>query len=174
MSVAATFDFDPKEHYRASRAIQRAGSSRWLGHIPTLLFLGYGGYQIVLYGGRYPVRFVALLVFPWLLFGVLWPLMVPVSLWISARRLPRNNPSVTGPQQRTIDATGFHSRGNGVSVDLAWSMVYRAIETNEFFLLFFNKKAAEYIPKRALSTDAVAEARVLMREGVGSKAEVRS
>ena len=50
-----------------------------------------------------------------------------------------------------MDAAGYHSRGNGVALDIPWHAVARAIETDEFFLLFYNKQFAYYLPKRAFA-----------------------
>lgn len=48
----------------------------------------------------------------------------------------------------------------------------RAVESDRFFLFFYNKQCAYYLPKRALSNPQCAEVRALMKragtEGLAS------
>ena len=46
------------------------------------------------------------------------------------------------------------------------------METKEFFLLFYFKQVAYYIPKRALTEDQLSKARAVIRDGLGQKAEL--
>jgi hypothetical protein len=173
MPIRATFDFDSAEHYRASLAIHRATRSRWVWPALALLFGGYGAYQVIDYWGRYPARYIVIIAIPWFFFALMWSVTVPVSLRIAARRLPRNAPSVLAPQERELDEGGYHSRGGGVSVDVAWETMHRVLETKEFLVFFVTRKAADYIPKRVLDADTLAAARALLRNRLGTRANLQ-
>jgi hypothetical protein len=80
---------------------------------------------------------------------------------------------VRGPQERTVDAVGYHSRGNGVAVDVPWHALKKAVETEHFFIFFYNWQCGYYVPKRALSAADVARVREHARAGLGAQAHLR-
>lgn len=170
--VVITFDHDQGEHYRALLAIHRSSPSWWFWPGGALLFGGYGVYHVVRYWGQYPARYVLLIALPWLLFGVVWALFVPLSFWASAKRARRTSPGQTGRQERVLDDASYHSRDGGVNVNVAWDVMHRAIETREFLLFFVSRKAADYIPKRAMDPQALVEARKLLRSALGDRAHL--
>src|SRR5262245_880838 len=141
MTITATYDFDWREHYRASREVTRRQPARWLvwGFIVVLaVALGVLSYRAIAEGASTFSTFLSVL--PWILVGAFWLGITPFVQWRAASKLPSRDPSVQGPQERTIDVSGYHSRGNGVALDLPWHAMARGIETPDFFLFFYNKQ----------------------------------
>ena len=50
--------------------------------------------------------------------------------------------------------------------------MHSGVETAEFFLFYYNKKCAYYVPKRALSDDDVLAVRRQMLQELGVRADV--
>ena len=172
MSVTATYDFDPKEHYQAARAVTRLTWFRWVPWIAVGIVLLLVLVEVVLpHWGEFDAWELFLTSLPWLLLGVFWIALIPWSQRRAARKLAKRDPSVRGPQKRSVDAAGYHSLGNGVRVEVPWHAMARAVETDRFFLFFYNKQCAYYIPKRALSDPQCAEVRTLM-EAAGTEGAV--
>jgi hypothetical protein len=71
-----------------------------------------------------------------------------------------------------VDEVGFHSRGNSVALDIPWEVIDHAQETDLFFLFYYGKQCAYYIPKRALSLESTGELRELLRAHLGIKAVI--
>lgn len=106
---------------------------------------------------------------PWVIIGAFWLEFIPWLQRRAARKLPARDASVRGPQERAVDATGYHSRGNGVHLDVPWHAMVRGVETDQFFLFFYNKQCAYYLPKRALSETQCADVRALLRANLGER-----
>lgn len=167
MSVTATFDFDPAEHYRATRAAGRLTSARYSEWIVAALALAaLVGTVVPLIGTRPPARV--------LLDAGVRRRHHPghAAPRRTARRLAARDASVPGPQRRTLDDAGYHSRGNGVALDLPWHAVARAVETPAFFFVFYNAQCAYYLPKRALDDGGVAGARGVLTRALGARAQL--
>ena len=172
MSVSATFDFDPAEHYRATRAVTRFTPARYFVWGFTALALGMLAWNVLPYWDEAEPSTLFASALPWLLIGVFWVVFIPVLQRRSARKLHERDVSVQGPQERALDATGFHSRGNGVALDVPWHAMARAVETEQFFLFFYNKQCAYYLPKRALAPEQVIKARALTRDALADRAQL--
>jgi hypothetical protein len=172
VAVTSVFDFDSSEHYQALRAVSRRTAARWVSW-------GFGGLALVLallslrdgWGRASPLA-LFLNALPWLLLGMFWVAFIPISQRWAARSLPKRDASVRGPQERTVDSDGFHSRGNGVSLDVPWHAMLRGVETNDFFLFFYSKQVAYYVPKRVLADGQIREVRRLMRTELGERARL--
>lgn len=165
-----SFMYDPREFYRTHLAVQRIVGRRW-----RLAYAAFAALLLILY------------VVPPLLYGTFdWslanfvPLVVlalivvfarPVAAWYTARTLPRREPSLQGPQGRVLTENGLEVRGHGVVLTLEWAAILRVIETPEVFLLFFNRKYAHYLPKRAIPDGEVEQVRQLFREKLGERFE---
>lgn len=164
MSVTTTYDFDPKEHYQAARAVTRLTWFRWLPWLAGGFMVLFALVDVVVPGwGDADALSLFIEASPYLLVGAFWIALIPWSQRRAARKLSKRDPSVRGPQERSVDAVGYHSLGNGVRVEVPWHAMARAVETDRFFLFFYNKQCAYYIPKRALSDAQCAEVRTLMR-----------
>jgi hypothetical protein len=172
MTVAATYTFDWREHYRASRDVARRIWTRWLGwgFAAVALVLAFLNYRAA--AGRVSAFSVFLNVLPWLFLGAIWLGMTPLLQWRAAKKLPSRDASVHGPQERIVDEAGYHSRGNSVALDIPWHAMVRGVETPGFFLFFYNKQCAYYLPKRVIDAARIDEVRSLMGRGLGDKAEL--
>jgi hypothetical protein len=172
MSIATTYDFDWREHYRATRAVTRLTWLRWTGWAIGLVVLGMVALTIRATAGKMPTASVLLNLAPWLVLCAVWVAIIPYTQWRAAKKLPTRDASVQGPQERIVDDTGYHSRGNGVALDIPWHAMARGVETEQFFLFFYNKQCAYYVPKRALGSEERAGVRQLMREKLSGRAVV--
>jgi YcxB-like protein len=174
VAVTSVFEFDSSEYYRALRVVSRHTAARWVswGFAALALVLAV----LAIRDGWWRTSPVALFLnaLPWVLLGVFWVVFLPVSQRWAARRLPKRDASVRGPQERTVDADGFHSRGNGVALDVPWHAMLRGVESDEFFLFFYSKQLAYYLPKRVLSSTQIGEVRAMMRSGLGGRARLFS
>jgi hypothetical protein len=171
MAVTGVFEFDSAEYLRATRAISRFTHIRWIGW-------AFGSVAFALVAATfYQLRdeapsLIVANVLPWFLLGVFWLSMVPLMQWWSARTVHKRDASVLGPQERTVDEAGFHTRGNGVALDIPWHAMVRGVESAEFFLFFYSKQLAYYLPKRALDAQQVEHVRSLMRSGLSERAKL--
>lgn len=172
MSISATQQYDPTEHYLASRAVSR-GTPR------QFILWGFGALSVLLlvwhiastWGERPPLAVLAGAL-PYFILACFWFVFIPFSQRRAARKLPETDASIRGLHTRTVDDRGFHFRGNDVVLDVPWHAMQRAKETDDFFLFFYNKQCAYYLPKRALTSAQIGEVRALMQEGLGDRAQV--
>ena len=165
MTVNATYEFDSAEHYRALRAMFRFNRARWL--IPVLGIampaVAIWAFVIRVWERLSPLG-VLVNGLPWVFIGAFYLALVPLMYRSMARRATRDDPSLRGTQIRALSEAGFEARGAGFSQQLAWTDIVRAEETKEFFLFFYNRRAAYYIPKRCLQTGDEAALRSLIAD----------
>jgi hypothetical protein len=173
MSVRAIYEFDPTEHYRAARAMTPYVRARYLIWFGEALALGMLAWTVIPIWSRYPPGMIFIVAVPWLVLALFWLFYLPVSQWRASRTLLARDKSAIGPQERIIDETGLHTRGNGVVLDLPWHVLARVIETDAFFLFFHNKDSAGYLPKRVLSPEGIVSAREFIRNGMKERARLR-
>lgn len=173
MSVHTVFEYDASDHYQASRAVTRHTSTRYFVWGMAAVALALLVWNIGPMWSEYPLSTLFWSGLPYLLLGVFWVMFLPLMQRRAAKRLPEVDASVKGPQERTIDVDGYHSRGNGVSIDVPWHAMVRGVETDRYFLFFYNKQYAYYLPKRVLEPPQIVTVRELMQAGLGSRAQVR-
>jgi hypothetical protein len=171
MTISAQFEFEADEQYAALRAVTAATVWRWA--IP-LFAVGFPALVIAMTILPHLESMTPASMFlnslPWILLGAFYLALMPVSQKRRAKRLLQTEPSVRGVQERGIDGTGLHVRGHGLSMDYAWSDLLKAVETPAFFLFFYNKNCAHFIPKRALPADGVESVRSLVERHMGARA----
>ena len=168
MTVNCSFNFDLAEHYRADRTIRRRTLIYWLEPIfGTVAFIAF------VWTFLQP-RNEEVTVFGWVTWLVLTGVFVlsPTGRRRLLRKSAERDPSLKGLLERRLDGVGYHSKGNDIAFDLPWHGVLRCVETQEFLLFFYFKNVALYLPKRALSEDQLFAARAIVRDGLGSKAEL--
>jgi hypothetical protein len=170
MAVETQFDFEQGEYQRALQAVMRYNPARRLIPLMGIVIPGLGLWFAV--GSRWNamtpwLRFQNAL--PWLVLGAFYLALMPMWIRAAAKKAQENDPALRGPQTRILDTTGLHVRGASFSQDFAWADIAKAVETPDFFLLFYNKRMAHYLPKSRLSPKAVAEARALIETHVPAK-----
>lgn len=172
MPVTATYDYAPADHVRAARAVARQSASRyvlWLFVLVPAALLVWTTVPLVRAGAWGEAVWGAL---PLLAVCAFWLVGLPLMQRRAARALPARDASLRGPQTRSVNEAGYHSRGNGVAVDLPWHAMARAVETPGEFLFFYNPQCAYYLPKRVLAADDVPAVRALARAGLGDRARL--
>ena len=166
---ALTFEFrlDPAETVRASQIVARRRPFGWTERWALPLIVGSGLVFIAL--GK-PWQEM------WLLGGIalallLLQIFIPIVQRRALRRAYDETPSLRGPQVYEFSETGLVMTGVGSSTTVGWDSIVEAIETKEFFLLYFSKRSAFYLPKRATSDEAQRTAlRDLLRTQLGHRA----
>jgi hypothetical protein len=176
MAATATFDFDQQEYYRGIRAVQAHNPYRWVIPVAGIIVPAV---MIWLAIGDSWQRIGPWLAFqnalPWLLLGAFYLTMMPLMARAAAKKALENDPSLRGPQTRIVDEGGVHIVGAGFRQDLRWTDLVKAVETEEFFLFFYNKRQAHFVPKRALAPASVAVVRGLIgsHKGAASRTNAR-
>jgi len=174
MGVSATYEYDPSEHYRAMRAVTSLTPFRWVGRVCFVL-LPAGMLALAALSAHatgHGVATAVLGVLPYVLLCFFWGALIPMSQRRRAKRLPKLDASVRGLQERQVDGEGYHSRGNGVALDIPWHAMTKAVETDQLFLFFYNWQCAYYLPKRSLGPAQVRDVRAFARAGLGARARV--
>lgn len=88
---------------------------------------------------------------------------------VFVHRALRDEPSVRGEQTRIMSSVGLEVRGSNYLPQFTWSDILRTVETPEFFLFFYNRRAAQYIPKRALQEPDVRALRDIVQAHAAGK-----
>ena len=161
------FSLDPAETVRASRVIQRRGWFGWVSRavwpllvLLTVLYLISGASLQELW--RLGLVAIILAV---LSFGS------PMLQRWQLRRAYNNTPNLRGPQKYQLSDAGVQITGGAGNVSLGWESFVEVAETDEVFLLFYSKRCAYYLPKRAVPSPTDIQAvRDLLRKHVGARA----
>ena len=97
----------------------------------------------------------------------------PAAMRLAVKRQLGDDPGRQQERTYTFDAGGLRVDGGSFQVELNWAKLIIVRETNEFFL-FFTRKAAYYLPKRAIQWPERLEGiRDLLVEYLGDRADVR-
>lgn len=171
MAVTAEFDFDSREYYRVLRDAWWQDPNRWfvwlfgLAVPAAIIWFSVGRHWDEI--RPWEAFWTAL---PWVLLGAFYLMLAPTTHWAVARKALANDPSLRGPQLRTVDENGLHVRGAGFAQDFAWSDLVRVVETADFFLFYYNNRAAHYLPKRVLDPAVIEQVRQLIRAKLPGRA----
>jgi hypothetical protein len=164
MAITAQFEFDEAEHRRVLRETWSLHPMRWVVPVAgilvpaTMIWLG-----TVRYWRQLSAADALLNALPWVLLGAFFLGLAPLVHRAGARKALDVDPSLNGIQTRTVDETGLHVRGAGFSPSLGWGELVRVSETPNFFLFFYDRQLAHYIPKRALDDQARDDLRNLIQ-----------
>lgn len=102
--------------------------------------------------------------------AVVW-LLGRLSPRLAARNFRRSNCCVRHPMERMLDAEGVHANCETTYSLVRWPGLRKAVETPDFFLFYVTPACAQYLPKRAFTSELEADAvRSLVREKLGQKA----
>lgn len=168
-----SFELDAAEVVRASQAIEKR--ARRPG--PTLLLFGavFAVPVIAAVNGSFGavVRPYLLIMVAIFLVALAWP-------FVQRRRLHglfANTPSFQGPQTYRLGEENLELSTPLAQSHVRWDALVEVAETEEFFLFYFSKKRAYYLPKVAVGGPEdqeklrqVIEARVGARAHVGEAA----
>lgn len=170
--VQVTFVPTVDDYVHASRETLRfTGRDRWLVRIGVPVIMGGMLAMIVadegwraLYGSG--LTYTVLLAC-WVLLPLAWPVLLR---WIHLRQL-RQNPHFNGPIAYTFTVRGVHLETPLGTSDMPWTSFVRARETREQILLFFARKTAYFVPRRALREEDERRLRGWLAARLGARAE---
>lgn len=161
------FHLDPAETVRASRLVLQGGRSAWLRWLVWPLLLGMA---ILYLATGYSWRDLQLLGIAALFLGSLEVLAPIIHRW-QVRRIFAGMPTARSTQVFHFSDAGLQMSAGAASTTVGWDVVLQARETREFFLFFFAKRRAYYLPKRAVgSTEDQQILRDFLRTALGSRA----
>lgn len=87
-----------------------------------------------------------------------------IAGWIQAWQLKRHDPNVGHPITHCLDESGYHVATRTTDIDLRWSGLHKVRETPDWFMVYYSRRLAYYLPKRALTNpQEVAELRAWIR-----------
>ena len=98
---------------------------------------------------------------------------VPLIQMFNISGMRRRNPSARGVQNYTINQDGYSVQGSLFDTTLKWDAFLKAVETNDFILLYISTRWAHFIPKDAASASELSGIRTILRERLGPKAELK-
>lgn len=138
--------------------------------LPLLLILA----MLLLGQDIFAPRIFGLPTWTLLLIGIGYMVCVlPLTQMLNVSGMRRRNPSVGGLQTYTINQEGCSVRGSLFDTTLKWDAFLKAVETNEFILLYVSTRWAHLIPKAAASASELSAIRTILREQLGKKAKLK-
>lgn len=166
-SLAFEISLDPAETVRASREItRRARSSTYLQAVVFWLCLG-GAFFLAFNVGFVAIEILGVVFALLGLYALFWPMIQRTRL----RRYYKNTPALSGPQRYNFTEDGLLLANDGSETLIRWPSVLEAAETREFFLVYYSKKCAYYLPKRVMHSDDVEnDLRAFLHAKLGERA----
>jgi len=164
-----------REHVRAMRAMakHRIGGRLWrvvkniILSVIVILFL------LTLWGASTMGPEAVVSLWPAALLTAFWVLYFTVGFsWFNALVTRRIDPNAKVPCVHRVSREGYHISSSEMNVDVRWNGVLRIVETDEFFLLFWSRPFAYYLPKRVVTPEAVPRLREMFVDSVGDKAHM--
>ena len=147
MTVA--FQLSKREHWAASRAVQRGTLAYKLGLIlfgvlPVIILV------VTMAGGASLWSAITANPFGILAGPVLLVVGFPLLQYWSVWTYHRNHPTLRGEQSFSFTPTHLKMSGPLHNTDLDWGAVRRVVETPSFFLFYISKTTAYFLPLRAI------------------------
>lgn len=138
---------DPREYVRVGRLVYRRTriAKMWQALAVTFVVLLAG--MFLLFEGTRTFLVPALM---GLVVWLLWDALTPRFERWQVRRALAGLPSLQEPQAYTFDSDGLHMRNSLASGTVAWAAIVKAVETDEYFLLYYTDRCAYYLPKRVV------------------------
>lgn len=160
--------FDTQEFLRASKAVERVTSKR---HLVWLLALGAPVFiaGISLIGGYFdavdPV-WMRVPLWPWLFFPLLSFVGIPLLVRWQLLRAVKANPRLPCEMVRIVTADGLECRDDGTAARFEWRAIERVVATDEFYLFFYTKKCAYFLPRRLVGAQERTQLHTLLRDRI--------
>jgi hypothetical protein len=171
--VEFTFPITQRDHYRASRAIQRRQPSVWIAYaffigIPIVILV------LAIFFGE-TVQEVLRENWGALIGGPAFVLIgFPLLLRWNVHSAHKSNPSLRGNQTFALTSNGLSARGPLHSITVAWDGITRVLETSEYFLFFVSRNTAYFIPTREIGRVlSIEEFRARLLEWVPNRTKLR-
>ena len=169
MSAPLTYEFqiDSAETVRASRVVRRRQRFAWIAWAVWPVLVGLAALYLasgVPWQNLWLLGLVALF-----LLTLQW-LTPRIQRW-QLRRAYAETPNLRGPQVYQFSDAGLSITGGAATTTLGWDSFVEVAETDEFFLFFYSKQCAYYVPKRAVGKGIYQRAlRGLLRAKLGRRA----
>jgi hypothetical protein len=175
-SFNISFDCDFWTRYRALRALQHRLWATWIGYaffagVPTVAF----AFALVQHWDL--SRRGAFGLPGWAAFGasyvfifIFFPLLQMFQLWTVSRR----NRTMLGRQQQSLTSAGVTASGESFNTTVNWQAIHKAVETKQFFFLFFSARGAFFIPKAQIGSESdLIQLRSVLQHYLHDKAHLR-
>ena len=155
-ALSYTFDWRRREHADVVslllREIFATGFRRVLKWMVIVILMLEGLYVVVMVALG-DVRSVLVII---ALLAVVAPIAAGfyrITGRIRAWQVSRLDPNVGHPVTHVIDDSGYHVVTRTVTVDLNWGGLHKVRETTDYFLIYYSRHYAYYLPKRVLGTE---------------------
>jgi hypothetical protein len=158
---------DLREGFTVHR--DRTSFTKWLFRVfpaVTFLFCAYGVVQSVIHPGEQKLATYV----PVLGIGILWAILVWGGPRYTANKQFQCNKVMQLPRTLGWDDTGLHSACEVSSGDTAWNGLLDWREGESVFLLYYSPESFFVVPKRALTSEEVAEFRERLNLKIKNKA----
>ena len=171
--VSVQFEWDADEHARSiTLTANQKPLFRVFRRFAGLLPLGVLGFTFALWGLTDASGLIAgLTMLPWFILTVFWYVLAAWTPRLATWRLKSRLVSRT--EERTVSEEGLDVAGRLDATFVPWSAVVRVVETDEFVLFQCGDFRSHYIPKRALSAEALARLRGLVEGHVTGERRIR-
>jgi YcxB-like protein len=97
---------------------------------------------------------------------VVWAVLLWGTPWWAARRQFTKQPAAHGAKTVLLDSLGVHWRWNGGSSDVEWRNFIRWVESKNEFLLYSSPACFNIVPKRAFTSEQLAEMRSFLSDNI--------
>lgn len=131
-----------KDMYRFNMYQMYSGFHGWLSVILAVFVFVVGG---VTCGEVETSRTVLYVVF-----GILFLIYPPLSLWLAAKRALAASAVLQGTLHYLVDEKGFTVSQSGESAKLPWKSIYKMVATKSNVLVYSNRRNAYVIPRAQL------------------------
>ncbi len=166
-----SWDWDGSEYVRVHRAVQRHARGFARAFVWVVAACAACGALLIVYwfaSGRMEAAFGIL---PWVVILLLW--LSLLWTWLPRASARAQLKFGAGPRHLIVDAEGVDAGSEAARTVIKWPLILRAVETPEFFLLFYNAQCAYWVPKRAMGGGAELEAfRNRLRNALGERARL--
>jgi len=163
--------FDTQEFLRASKAVEHLTTKRhftWLLAFGLPLFIT-GLSLFVAYSNAEEPVWARVALWPWLFFPLLSLAGIPLLTRWQLLRAVKANPRLSGEMVRIVSAEGLESRDAGTAARFEWRAVQRVVTTDEFYLFFYTKKCAYFLPRRLVSAEEHTQLHALLRDHLDAR-----
>ena len=167
-TVSFQWGWTRDQHVRAERAIWAHRSKRARGLLAFALFLPLFGLAMAVGTGRGAQYGLYMAMFVLVGAGIGWLVGPRVNMRVRARRFQKTCLPDHEQQTAMLSDHGMEIGSTSASTKIKWSVFKRWVETDDFFLLYFDRVTGYYLPKSAATPATVATARALISGGIGA------